>query len=38
MYLDWEIHQIDFDKGYLNEILDEELYMEQPEGFVVAKG
>ena len=36
--LDWEIHQIDFHQAYLNGSLDEEVYMEQPEGFVVAEG
>ena len=36
--LDWEIHQIDFDQAFLNGSLDEEIYMEQPEGFVVAAG
>ena len=36
--LDWEIHQIDFDCAYLNGVLDEELYMEQPEGFMVIAG
>lgn len=35
---DWEIHQIDFDCAYLNGELDEELYMEQPEGFVTDAG
>lgn len=34
-HLDWEIHQIDFDQAYLNGELDEEIYMEQPEGFEV---
>ena len=37
-HLDWEIHQIDFDQAFLNGSLDEEIYMEQPEGFVVAAG
>lgn len=36
--LDWEIHQIDFNQAFLNGSLDEEIYMEQPEGFVVAAG
>ncbi|GJE99425.1 hypothetical protein PsYK624_156870 [Phanerochaete sordida] len=36
--LGWEIHQIDFDRAYLNDELDEELYMEQPEGFVEIAG
>lgn len=35
---DWEIHQIDFQQAYLNGSLDEEVYMEQPEGFVLAEG
>lgn len=36
--LDWEIHQIDFDRVYLNGELDQKLYMEQPEGFVMNAG
>lgn len=36
-HLGWEIHQIDFDQAYLNGELDEEIYMEQPEGFKVGE-
>lgn len=32
---DWEIHQIDIKSVYLNGLLDEEIYMEQPKGFKV---
>ena len=32
---DWEIHQMDIKSAFLNGLLDEEIYMEQPEGFVV---
>ena len=31
----FEIHQMDVKTAFLNEDLDEEMYMEQPEGFVV---
>jgi hypothetical protein len=31
--LDLELHQIDFDTAFLNAELEEEIYMEQPEGF-----
>jgi transposase InsO family protein len=30
---DWEIHHMDVKTAYLNGTLDEEIYMEQPEGF-----
>lgn len=32
-WLDLEIHQLDFDTAFLNAPVDEEIYMEQPEGF-----
>lgn len=32
---DWEIHQIDIKSAYLNGLLDEEIYMEQPKGFEI---
>jgi hypothetical protein len=32
---DWEIHQMDVKSVFLNSLLDEEIYMEQPEGFAV---
>ena len=30
-----KIHQMDVKTAFLNEFLDEEVYMEQPEGFIV---
>ena len=35
--LDWELYQIDVKTAYLYGDLDEEIYMEQPEGFVKDK-
>ena len=34
---DWEIEAMDVKLAYLHEVLEEEIYMEQPEGFI-AKG
>ena len=35
--LDWEIEAMDVKLAYLHGVLEEEIYMEQPEGFI-AKG
>ena len=35
--LDWEIEMMDIKMAYLDGVLEEEIYMEQPEGFI-AKG
>src|SRR5712672_41090 len=32
---DWEIHQMDIKSVFLNGVLDEEIYMEQPQGFIM---
>ena len=32
--LDWEIEAMDVKLAYLHGVLDEEIYMEQPEGFI----
>ena len=36
MLENWEIHQMDVKSVFLHGNLDEEIYMEQPQGFVVA--
>ena len=33
---DWHIHQMDVKSAFLNGMLDKEIYMEQPQGFIVA--
>src|SRR5579863_5259083 len=33
---DWEIHQLDIKSVFLNGVLDEEIYTEQPQGFISA--
>ena len=32
---DWEIHQLDVKSASLNSMLDKEIYMEQPQGFII---
>src|SRR5882757_4386648 len=34
---DWEIHQMDVKSVFLHGVLDEEIYMEQPQGFITPR-
>jgi hypothetical protein len=31
---DWKIHQLDINNTFFNDVLDKEVYMKQPSGFV----
>jgi hypothetical protein len=31
----WKLHQMDVKKTFLNDVIEEEVYIEQPQGFEV---
>lgn len=33
---DWDVQQIDINNAFLNDTLDEEVFMEQPDGYIDA--